>query len=145
MRFLRFRTVVIAVGVLRSVLAQTAPDVGTGAPTAGIQASFINAFYRNNFSSLVSLPPLGEVKKIGPTGLVQEFADINKTAGVKYALVRADSTPPVVVTDVGSDVLQMYPALYSYWLTVGTTNAGYPITDTLACRSVASEPTATCR
>jgi uncharacterized protein (TIGR03437 family) len=145
MRFWRFRIAVIVVGAFTSLLAQTPPDVGTGAPSAGIQASFINAFYRNNFNSLVSLPPLGEVKRIGPAGLVQEFADVNKTAGVKYALVRADNTPPKVVTDNGSDVLQMYPALYSYWLTVGTTNAGYPITDTLACRSVASEPTATCQ
>src|SRR5262249_30211706 len=50
-------------------------DVGTGAPTTTMQQQFINAFYRNNFFNLVSLPPLANVKRLGSTGYVQEFND----------------------------------------------------------------------
>ena len=52
-------------------------DVGTGAPPALVQA-FVNAYFRNGFKDLVSLPPVGNVKRLGTTGYVQEFNDAQK-------------------------------------------------------------------
>jgi len=58
-----------------SLSAQTVVDVGTGAPTPAIQELFVEAWARNAFNLQVALPPLGNVKKFGSTGYVQEFSE----------------------------------------------------------------------
>jgi len=114
-------------------------DVGSGAPTAALQQQFFSAFYRNGFSNLVSLPPLGQVKALGTSGYVQEFQDANKDAGVKYALATASPTTSVP----GSDgtvlaVVQIWGGIYAYYLTIGATTAGYPLQDTQNCPGTAN-------
>jgi uncharacterized protein (TIGR03437 family) len=116
--------------------AQT-PDVGSGSPTESIRASFINAFYRAGFQNLVNLPPLGDVRAFGTTGLVQEFGDSAKN---KYALIMPDSTMPIRQDTLY--VYQLTPALYTYYLTFGVTTAGYPMTDATACPPITSFPSA---
>jgi uncharacterized protein (TIGR03437 family) len=113
------------------------PDVGSGSPTESIQASFINAFYRGGFQSLVNLPPLADVKPFGTTGLIQEFGDSAKN---KYALILPDFTTPIRQNTLY--VYQLTPALYSYYLTIGVTTAGYPSTDSLLCPPIVSFPSA---
>lgn len=126
-----------------ALLAQSTPAVGSGAPTPAVQADFINAYYRNNFAYIAGFPPLGNVKKLGSTGYVQEFPDAANTPGVKYALVRANLTPPVVPTAIS--VFQMYPALYTYYVSLGTTTVGYPISDTRQCPYLVNQPGAACQ
>ena len=46
-------------------------DVGAGGGT--LQQAFITSFFRNGFNSLVTLPPIANVKTLGTTGHVQEF------------------------------------------------------------------------
>ncbi len=109
----------------------TTTDVGTGAPNEAIRQRFINAYFRNAFYTLVSLPPIADVKKLGTTGYVQEFNDPNKTSGVKLAIVKASLS--TVLADDSIDTFQMQSALYSYFNTVGVGTAGYPIMDTAIC------------
>jgi uncharacterized protein (TIGR03437 family) len=114
--------------------AQTV-SVGSGAPTAAITQSFIQAYYRNGFNNLVVSPPIGNVKALGTQGLVQEFTDATNSAN-KYALVKPNvSAPPLAG---GADMVQMYPALYAAYVAAGTTTAGYPTTDTLNCPGLVS-------
>src|SRR5271165_2131460 len=127
---------------LPAVAQTTTPSVGSGAPTAEIQQSFILAFSRNNFSSLVTLPPLGNVKVLGAQGLVQEFADATNSAN-KYALAKPNVNQPALAG--GADMVQFYPALYSYYTSVGVSTAGYPTTDTLKCPTLASVPGDSCQ
>ena len=70
--------VAVLLGV--SAYAQSVVDVGTGAPTPAIQELFLEAFSRNAFNLEVSLPPLGDVKKFGSTGYVQEFSGASTSA-----------------------------------------------------------------
>ncbi len=111
--------------------AQTpAIDVGSGAPSDAIARSFGAAYSRNNFYLQLSYPPLGEVKRFGAAGLIQEFADAAKTTGVKFALIKPSTAFQAYD---GSDVFQLTGIVYSYYLTVGVTTAGQPATDTLKC------------
>ena len=107
-------------------------DVGHGAPNAAIQQLFITNFYRNGFYNLVSVPPMGDVKRLGATGYVQEFQDANKTSGVRFALVKpnASTAPPA---DGAPLIFQLYGDLYGYYSTVGVNTAGYPTMDTQSC------------
>jgi uncharacterized protein (TIGR03437 family) len=105
-------------------------DVGTGAPGNLVQ-QFINAYFRNGFYSLVSLPPLGKVKTLGTGGYVQEFNDAAKS-GVKLALATASPSAPVNA-DGTSNVVQLMADLYGYYSTVGAGTAGLPLYDTLNC------------
>src|SRR5579885_3292604 len=130
MKFPQYGLLILSASWL-PVLAQSTPDVGSGAPTPAIQALFVNNFYRNGFSNLVSLPPLGDVKKLGTQALVQEFADASKNQSNKYALVMPNQAAPV--TQGCFNIAQMYPALYSYYPSVGSATAGFPASDTLAC------------
>ena len=104
-------------------------DVGTGAPPALVQA-FLNAYFRNGFKDLVSLPPVGNVKRLGTTGYVQEFNDAQKS-GAKLALATASPSAPG--NSDGSSVVQLMPDLYAYYTTVGAGVAGLPLYDTLQC------------
>ena len=108
-------------------------DVGTGAPSDGLTLRFINAFFRNGFNNLVSLPPINNVLRFGSTGLVQEFQDASKTAGVKLALIRADANGPILENK--QDVVQVLAPMYSYYVQVGVGTAGYPVNDTSGCPS----------
>jgi uncharacterized protein (TIGR03437 family) len=112
--------------------------VGSGAPTTGIQSRFVNAFNRNGFANLVTLPPLGDVRTFGGTGLVQEFQDAQKN---KYALILPDVSAPVLQDAI--DVIQLTPGLYSFYTSVGPTTAGLPTTDSLPCPALSV--TATCQ
>lgn len=104
--------------------------IGDGAPTA-LVGLFQNAYFRGSFSISTSLPPLGNVKTLGSTGYVQEFADANNTSGVKLALVTAN------MTTAGSQppIYQLYSPLYVYYTSVGIATAGYPTADSQACPS----------
>src|SRR6266403_5870721 len=82
-------------GIFSSVLLAQTPDVGSGSPNGSIQQAFLEAFYRNNFVTLVSLPPIADVRKFGSTGLVQEYQDAAKTANVKLALIKPNLTTGV--------------------------------------------------
>ena len=109
-------------------------DVGTGAPPALVQA-FMNAYFRNGFKDLVSVPPLGNVKRLGTTGYVQEFNDAQKS-GAKLALATASPSAPG--NSDGSSVVQLMPDLYAYYTTVGAGVAGLPLYDTLQCPPIDS-------
>ena len=124
------RLVFLMAAVCSLAPAQTTVDVGSGSPTEQIRQLFNQAFYRNGFANLVTLPPVANVRKLGTNGLVQEFNDAKGTSGSKYALVLANSTAAITETTF---VEQLYPGLYSYWTSVGTTTAGMPVTDTLNC------------
>ena len=110
-------------------------DVGSGAPTQSITYAFLTSYYRNNFSNLVSLPPINNVAKLGTTGYVQEFYDANKTTGVKYALILPNAA--IVAGDGQYPIFQVSPAVYSYYAQIGVTTAGYPTGDTQQCPSIA--------
>jgi len=102
--------------------------IGAGAP-AGLQNQFYVAYYRNGFDQLTALPPVAGVAKLGTTGYVQLFNDAAKS-GAHYALVSISTTSP----NAGQmGVVQIYPALYTYYGSVGATTAGYPIEDNQLC------------
>jgi hypothetical protein len=108
-----------------------AQDVGSGAPNETIRNMFVQAYYRNGFSSLVSLPPVADVRRLGSTGYVQEFPDLNRTSNVRYALVKANDSTSQAEGSIA--VYQMYPGVYSYFTTVGVNTAGFPNSDTRQC------------
>jgi uncharacterized protein (TIGR03437 family) len=112
------------------VEAQTV-DVGSGAPNTVITQQFVNAFFRNNFSNIVSLPPTGQVRKFGSTGLIQDFQDAAKTSGVRLALVKAN-TSTTSVQGV-PDVVQVLALMYDLYNATGVGTAGYPTMDTALC------------
>ena len=113
-----------------------AQDVGSGAPNETIRNMFVQAFYRGGFANLVSLPPVADVKRLGSTGYVQEFPDLNKTANVRYALVKAnDSTTQ---TEGTIAVFQMYATVYAYFNSIGVNTAGYPTLDSRACPTLSN-------
>jgi uncharacterized protein (TIGR03437 family) len=97
--------------------------VGGGAPNAAVLQSFMAAFSRGGFSALV-VQPTGNVGPLGSPGLVQTFQWANDTS-LTAALVAPDAS--------GTITLQMYPDLYTFFLSTGVSTAGYPITDTTAC------------
>lgn len=118
--------------------AQTAPgtiDVGQGSPTDGIRQQFVFSYYRNGFSSLTTLPPLGQVKKFGTAGLVQEFSEA-ANATVKWALLAPNASAPVAQDR--PFVLQVTGAMYAYYNSVGSGTAGMPLNDTTNCARLAA-------
>ena len=106
-------------------------DVGTGAP-ADLVNQFVNSFFRNGFNLKVSLPPLGNVKRLGTTGYVQEFNDAQKT-GAKLALATVSPSAPSSGDGTVIGVVQLLGDLYAYYSTVGAAVAGLPLYDTLQC------------
>lgn len=116
--------------------AQTTVDVGSGAPDPVIAQQFVNAYFRNNFSNLVSAPPVANVRSFGGTGLIQEFNDAAKTSGVRLALVKPN-TSTVSVEGV-PDVFQMQALLYAHYSSVGVGTAGFPTMDTATCPNAAT-------
>lgn len=116
--------------------AQTTVDVGSGASDPVITQQFVNAFFRNNFSNLVSTPPIANVRSFGSTGLIQEFNDAAKTSGVRLALVKPN-TSTVSVEGV-ADVFQVQALLYAHYSSVGVGTAGFPTMDTATCPNAAT-------
>ena len=110
-------------------------DVGSGAPSPSVQQAFINAFFRNGFFNLVSLPPLGNVKRLGTTGYVQEFNDAAKS-GAKLALATVSPSAPAPTDGTSIAVVQLGADLYSYYSSVGAATAGLPLYDTLNCPTI---------
>ncbi len=104
-------------------------QIGQGAPD-NIAYQFLQAYNRNGFSGLVSLPPLGIAKRLGSSGYVQEFSDAAKTAGVKYALASQNTA---TTSAFSIQVFQLGPDVYAYYTTVGATTAGYPAMDWQNC------------
>ncbi|MEZ5401999.1 MAG: hypothetical protein R2729_20165 [Bryobacteraceae bacterium] len=124
------RTVVVGLALSFSVWPQ-AVDVGTGPVSELIRQEFVRAYFRNGFQTLVSLPPLGNVRRLGSSGLVQEFADAAGNETNKYALVRGSTSD--TVTEGSNSVLQVFPRVYSAYTSIGPNTAGYPTTDTNNC------------
>jgi len=132
MRILR-PTAAAGLCLLAPLLAQ---DVGSGPVSQTIKNEFVKAYFRNGFHILTSVPPLGDVRRFGSTGLVQEFNDAAKTPNVRYALVKADTSD--LVQEGVNSVLQVYPDLYDYYSGIGPNTAGYPTTDTQPCPLLAT-------
>jgi hypothetical protein len=112
---------------------QTLQGIGDGAPSEGIKLAFQFGYTRGRFSNLVALPPLGNVRRTGPTGLVQEFAGANDPSA-RYALIRASASDSA--TGVQAEIWQVHAPMYSYFLENGSAVAGYPTTDTQSCPSL---------
>jgi len=115
--------------------AQNNFDVGGGAPSTYIQDAFIGAWLRNGFAGVVG-PPLGNVSKFGPAGLIQQFPS-TVDSSLTLALVAPTSTGTVSVWQVLGTMWAYYSAV-----TVGT--AGYPTYDTLTCPALITNPNAVC-
>jgi uncharacterized protein (TIGR03437 family) len=110
-------------------------DVGSGAPNDTVRQSFISAFFRGLFPSLVKLPPIADVRRLGTTGYVQEFNELNGSG--KLALIRATAGEIATVEgEAAIDTFQVWAAMYAYFNTVGVATAGYPTMDTSPCPPV---------
>ena len=128
-----------------SLLAALAPlchgqvEVGGGAPNDTVRQAFLSAFFRGGFHSMVSLPPVADVRRLGTTGYVQEFNELNGTG--KLALIRANAgATPVVSGEAVTDTFQVWASMYAYFNTVGVGTAGYPTMDTSACLATSGNP-----
>jgi uncharacterized protein (TIGR03437 family) len=110
-------------------------DVGTGAPNSAVQSQFIQAFNRNGFQGMVSLPPLTRVTALGSSGYVQTFQDAAKDAGVTYALASLSPTVSSVQSDgTVVSVVQIWGPIYSNFTSLGGVGTvGYPLADTQGC------------
>ncbi|MBM3812678.1 MAG: hypothetical protein FJW20_13705 [Acidimicrobiia bacterium] len=122
--------------LLACLPALRAQEVGSGPITGIVRNEFVRAYFRNGFNNLTSLPPSGDVRRYGATGLIQEFPDAEKTSGVRYALVRA-TTSDQVLEGVDS-VYQVFPGIFSFYngSGLGPNTAGYPLSDTFTCPAV---------
>ena len=134
------RKVLIPIALSLTVCLAATIEVGGGAPTTGLTGRFVNAFYRNGFAYLVSLPPIDNVQRFGTVGLIQEFNPAGSTGagamgtGARLALIKANMTT-ALPTDGSVDVAQVLANMNSYYGSVGVTTAGFPTTDTLTCPS----------
>src|SRR5580704_15058452 len=110
-----------------SASAQTTVDVGSGPPTPAIQQLFVEAWARNAFNLLVALPPLGNVKKFGTTGYVQEFSEALQSSTAPLAIVYNPNL---------NGAFQEQAAMFAYYNGIGSTTAGYPTIDTTNCPAI---------
>ena len=108
---------------------QSLQGIGDGSPNDGIRMGFQTAFTRGRFSNLAVLPPLSNVRKMGPTGLVQEFGDVTLGASRKHALV----LPNTAGTGTAGEIWQVHGPLYEFWTSLSASTAGYPAEDTQSC------------
>jgi uncharacterized protein (TIGR03437 family) len=113
-----------------TITLSSVTDIGTGAP-GNLQPAFISAYFRNGFNNLVSLPPVGAVKRLGATGYVQEFNDALRT-GAKLALATLSPSAPQSEGTTNT-IAQLTADLYGYYTTVGANTAGLPLSDTQNC------------
>lgn len=128
----------LALMVCAWAAAQT-PEVGSGAPSDAVRRQFEEAFLRRGFNLLVSLPPLGNVRRYGSTGLIQEFRGADDTSA-RLALIKPTTSATVTPTGDGPgyDVFQVLAPMYAYYGTIGVTTAGYPTMDTQTCPALYS-------
>lgn len=127
-----FRLLWLAACVFAALLlrAQSLQGIGDGAPSEGLKLAFQFGFTRGSFSNLVTLPPLGTVKRLGSSGLVQEFAGA-ADASARFALVRASASE--TATGLQAEVWHVHAPMYAFYLETGPGVAGYPTTDTQSC------------
>ena len=119
-----------------TITLNTTIDVGLGAPTPALQQAFITSFFRNGFSNQVTLPPIGNVTRLGATGYIQTFNGV--ISGTKLALATASPLAPSSGDGTSLPVLQLYADLYAYYATVGANTAGLPLYDSLNCPAIDS-------
>ena len=89
-------------------LAQTTYQVGGGL-TSDIQATFVTAYQRGIFSSLVGAPQ-GDVSNFGPSGLIQTFPGAADGLDI-FALLKPDSTTTANVQQVWFPMYQYYSSV----------------------------------
>jgi uncharacterized protein (TIGR03437 family) len=123
------REALIFLALLPLLYAATTIQVGGGAPTPQIAFLFQQAFYRNSFNTVAILPPLANVRRLGTSGLVQEFETTAKDINITMALVMPNQNALASATSV----LQIFPDIYGYYNTLGPTTVGMPTTDTQIC------------
>jgi uncharacterized protein (TIGR03437 family) len=116
----------VAFLVFSSACAQTI-DVGSGAPTPSIQQLFLQAWARNNFNLQVALPPLGNVKKFGATGYVQEFSEALQSSNASLAIVYNSNL---------NAAFQEQAAMFTFYSATTAATAGYPTIDTTNCPAI---------
>lgn len=125
----------LAVGSLLASSAllwsQALDDIGKGAPNNAITIAFQTAFTRGAFTNIANLPPLGNVKRLGATGYVQEFGDTTLGNNRVHALVLPD--PAASGIGLAGEVWQVRGPLYDYWTGLTVATAGYPQGDTQQC------------
>jgi uncharacterized protein (TIGR03437 family) len=109
-------------------LAQTTFAVGGGL-TSEIQATFVTAYDRGLFSSLVTVPQ-GDVSTYGASGLIQLFTGAYYPTQT-FALIKPDSTPT-------SNVQQVWWSIYSVFGLPSLASAGFPTADTGFCPTLVS-------
>ena len=132
------RSAVLVGGLLAAAPAfcQSTPvDVGSGSIDPVIREQFINAFFRNGFSGLVTTPPVADVRRYGTTGLIQEFNPLVGTGG-RLALVKANTSTTLINGQTG--VYQVLALLYAHYTSVNVATAGYPTMDTASCPGAAA-------
>jgi hypothetical protein len=72
----------------------------------------------------VALPPLGNVKKFGSTGYVQEFSQALQSTNAKLAIVYNPNL---------NQAFQELAAMYAFYGATSAATAGYPTIDTTNC------------
>jgi uncharacterized protein (TIGR03437 family) len=109
-------------------LAQTTYAVGGGL-TSDVQATFVTAYDRGSFSTLVTVPQ-GDVTTFGPSGLIQTFTGAYDSTQV-FALVKPDSTDT-------SNVVQVWSGIYNFYNAGSVAAIGFPTADTAYCPTLVS-------
>jgi uncharacterized protein (TIGR03437 family) len=109
-------------------LAQTTYAVGGGL-TSDVQATFVTAYDRGNFSTLVTVPQ-GDVYTFGPSGLIQTFTGAYDNTQT-FALVKPDSTST-------SNVVQVWSGIYGFYNSGSVASIGFPTADTALCPTLVS-------
>jgi uncharacterized protein (TIGR03437 family) len=100
-----------------------------GGLTSDIQATFVTAYQRGIFSTLVG-SPLGDVSTFGPSGLIQTFPGAINGIDI-FALIKPDSTAT-------ANVQQVWYPMYEYYSVVTLAAAGFPTADTTNCPTLLS-------
>lgn len=136
-RFVLFRLVLALLLAVFAAFSQE-PSAGAGPVSETVRRLFSQAFFRSGFHNLVSLPAVYEVRRYGSLGLIQEFNDTARTPGVRYALVKPNTSDQV--SEAVDGVYQVYPDMFSYYNSIGPNTAGYPTQDTSNCPVVDNNP-----
>ena len=105
-----------------------AASVGSGASNSTVAQTFLDAYNRGTFATLVS-NVLNDVHALGTGGgLVQEYSG-KANASQTYAIINPNPT----ITTGPNVAWQVYQDLYSYYNTLTAAVVGYPTMDTASC------------